>query len=43
MDQKALADLFAKYGEIGSCKLEIYASGESRGFGYVQFQKADFA
>ena len=43
MDQKGLADLFSAHGEIGSCKLEIYANGESRGFGYVQFQKAEHA
>lgn len=43
MDQKGLTDLFSKYGEIGSCKLEIFSTGESRCFGYVQFQKADNA
>jgi len=43
MDQAGLAKLFSQFGAIGSCKLEIYANGESRCFGYVQFQKADSA
>lgn len=43
IDQAGLAKLFSPYGAIGSCKLETYANGESRCFGYVQFQKADSA
>lgn len=35
--QKDMSDLFSKYGAIKSCKLEVYESGDSRGFGYVQF------
>lgn len=30
-------ELFAAHGKIGSCKLEVFADGKSRGFGYVQF------
>ena len=30
-------DLFQKYGKIASCKLDVYADGKSKGFGYVQF------
>lgn len=30
-------ELFQVYGKIGSCKLEVFADGKSRGFGYVQF------
>jgi polyadenylate-binding protein len=46
MDQKGLNDLFSKYGSIKSCKLEVFQDGESRGFGYVQFdtpENADLA
>lgn len=43
LDQKGLADLFRPYGKIGSCKLEIYGDGESRCFGYVQFDSPDDA
>jgi polyadenylate-binding protein len=37
MDQKQMSELFSKYGKIGSCKLEVFADGKSRGFGYVQY------
>lgn len=30
-------ELFQEFGKIGSCKLEVFADGKSRGFGYVQF------
>jgi polyadenylate-binding protein len=46
MDQKGLNDLFSKYGSIKSCKLEVFQDGESRGFGYIQFdtpENADLA
>lgn len=33
-------ELFQPYGKIGSCKLEVFADGKSRGFGYVQFIEA---
>ena len=37
IDQKKLMDLFKDFGKIGSCKLEVFTDGTSRGFGYVQF------
>jgi len=43
MDQKGLSDLFAKYGAIKSCKLEVFQDGQSRGFGYVQFESQESA
>jgi polyadenylate-binding protein len=43
MDQKALSDLFSKYGLIKSCKLEVFNEGESRGFGYIQFETPESA
>lgn len=42
-DQRQMADVFSKFGKIGSCKLEIYPNGESRGFGYVQYDNVDSA
>jgi len=42
-DQKGLNAMFAEFGNIKSCKLEVYGSGESRGFGYVQFENVEFA
>lgn len=35
--------MFKHYGKIKSCKLEVYQGGESRGFGYVQFETQDSA
>jgi len=35
IDQKEMSNLFTKYGPVKSCKLEVFANGESRGFGYV--------
>lgn len=43
MDQRKMAEMFTKFGKIGSCKLEMYADGTSRGFGYVQFDEVDSA
>lgn len=43
VDQRQLAEMFQKFGRIVSCKLEIYADGTSRGFGYVQFDSVDNA
>jgi polyadenylate-binding protein len=42
-DQKVLNEMFRSHGNIKSCKLEVYANGESRGFGYVQFETQDSA
>ena len=35
IDQKRLMELFQNYGKIASCKLDVYADGKSKGFGYV--------
>ena len=43
MDQKSLQGLFSKYGNIKSCKLETFSSGDSRGQGYVQFETQESA
>ena len=43
MDQKGLSDLFSKYCTIKSCKLEVFQDGESRCFGYVQYDQQDAA
>jgi polyadenylate-binding protein len=37
LDQKQMSELFQQFGKIGSCKLEVFADGKSRGFGYVQY------
>lgn len=41
--QQEIYDLFANEGKIRSCRMEIYPSGESRGFAYVQFDKQEEA
>jgi polyadenylate-binding protein len=41
--QQALFDLFKEYGKISSCKIETMKEGVSKGFGYIQFDKADSA
>ena len=38
LDQQALYQAFSEFGKIISCKLEVYSTGESRCFGYVQFE-----
>ena len=38
-----LRELFAKFGEIKSVKVERKSSGESAGFGYVEFIDAESA
>lgn len=35
MDQKELSALFSVFGDIISCKLEVFNDGSSRNFGYV--------
>lgn len=43
IDQKQLMELFKEFGKIGSCKLEVFSDGQSRGFGYIQFLEAKSA
>ena len=43
MTQQDLTELFKQHGEIISCKLELGPDNKSRGFGYVQFAKAEDA
>ncbi len=35
LDQLGLSNLFAEFGSIKSCKLEVFKDGTSRCFGYV--------
>lgn len=41
--QQQFYDEFVKLGPIRSCKLELYADGKGRGFGYIQFESEDSA
>jgi polyadenylate-binding protein len=41
--QKDLSDRFSVFGNIFSVKLETFADGSSKGFGYVQFEEPDDA
>ena len=43
MDQKGFSDLFSKYGAIKSAKLEVFQDGQSRCFGYIQFETVESA
>lgn len=43
MDQKELSALFSPFGDIISCKLEVFNDGKSRNFGYVQFENKESA
>jgi len=38
-----LKKLFDQFGTIKSAKLEVFATGESRGFGYIQFETQESA
>jgi len=38
-----LKKLFDEFGTIKSAKLEVFATGESRGFGYIQFETQEMA
>lgn len=40
---KALRDLFSPYGKVVSCKVESDSSGESKGYGYVQYEEEEIA
>ncbi|KAF5208442.1 Polyadenylate-binding protein [Thalictrum thalictroides] len=41
IDNKKLYDMFAVFGTVRSCKVETYSNGQSKGYGYVQFEKEE--
>ena len=41
--QQQFYDAFTQFGAIRSCKLELFADGKSRGFGYIQFETEEDA
>lgn len=43
IDRKALCDTFKKFGPILSCKIELDHKGESKGYGFIQFESVDSA
>ncbi|GLJ36767.1 hypothetical protein SUGI_0740600 [Cryptomeria japonica] len=43
IDNKALHDTFSNFGPILSCKIATDASGQSKGYGFVQFEQDDAA
>ncbi|MED6194903.1 Polyadenylate-binding protein 8 [Stylosanthes scabra] len=43
IDHKALHDTFSSFGSILSCKIATDPSGQSKGFGFVQFEKEESA
>ncbi|CAN4107737.1 unnamed protein product [Withania somnifera] len=43
IDQKALHDTFSAFGNILSCKVAVDSSGQSKGYGFVQYDSEDAA
>ncbi|KAG0493380.1 hypothetical protein HPP92_004374 [Vanilla planifolia] len=43
IDHKALHDTFSAFGHVISCKLATDLSGQSKGYGFVQFEKEEEA
>lgn len=43
IDHKALHDTFSTFGHILSCKIATDASGQSKGYGFVQFETEESA
>eukprot|EP00244_Chara_vulgaris_P004583 TRINITY_DN19052_c0_g2_i4.p1 TRINITY_DN19052_c0_g2~~TRINITY_DN19052_c0_g2_i4.p1 ORF type:complete len:671 (+),score=136.30 TRINITY_DN19052_c0_g2_i4:174-2186(+) len=43
IDNKALHDTFSAFGSILSCKVATDTSGQSKGYGFVQFEQDDAA
>ncbi|WRX10364.1 RNA recognition motif domain - like 10 [Theobroma cacao] len=43
IDNMKLQAIFAKYGNILSCKVQVFDNGNSKGYGYVQFETPESA
>jgi len=43
IDGKALSDTFSEFGNVLSCKIELDETGQSKGYGYIQFQTQEAA
>ncbi|XP_071944894.1 LOW QUALITY PROTEIN: polyadenylate-binding protein 1-B-like [Antedon mediterranea] len=43
IDSKALYDTFSEFGNIFSCKIQCDDNNESKGYGFIQFEKEDDA
>ncbi|KAH0448582.1 hypothetical protein IEQ34_022382 [Dendrobium chrysotoxum] len=43
IDNKALHDIFVSFGPVLSCKVAVDSNGQSKGYGFVQFENEDSA